>query len=109
MNTTTALHCFQTISALSLALLIGGTAGAHQRSITSSEDGHLHEYDHAEQSKTGCANGGRTTLFNLGVHPHALHCAGASSFDTTAPAPIRLAKPLSGNRYRSDEPIRYSF
>ncbi|WP_019340687.1 hypothetical protein [Stutzerimonas stutzeri] len=109
MNTTTAAHCFQTISALSLALLIGGTAGAHQRLISSSEDGHLHEYDHAVQSKTGCANGWRATLFNLGAHSHGPQCAGASSADTSVPAPIRLAKPLSGNPYRSGESIRYSF
>lgn len=109
MNTTTAAHCFQTISALSLALLIGGTASANHTSESSSEDGHLHGYGHAVQGETGCANGRRPTLFNLGVHPNAPQCAGASSSDTKAPAPIRLAKPLSGSPYRSDETIRYSF
>lgn len=108
MNTTTAAHCFQTISALSLALLIGGTASANHRSDLPSEDVHLHESGRSVQSKTGCAKSRGATLLNLGMNPNAPQCAGSSNADRT-PAPIRLAKPLAGNPYRSNETIRYSF
>ncbi len=108
MNTTTAAQCFQTIWALSLALLIGGTASAHHRSDLPSEDGLLHESGHSVQSKTGCAKSRGATLFNLGMHQNAPQCTGSSSSGIT-PAPIRLAKPLAGNPYRSNETIRYSF
>ncbi|MAX90342.1 MAG: hypothetical protein CMK99_06330 [Pseudomonas sp.] len=109
MNTTTAAQCFQTISALSLALLIGGTASAHHRSDLPSEDGLLHEAGHTVQSKTGCAKRRGATLFNLGMHQNAPQCVGSSSSNVATPAPIRLAKPLAGNPYRSNETIRYSF
>jgi hypothetical protein len=109
MNTTTAAQCFQTISALSLALLIGGTANANHRSDLPSDDRHLHESGHSVLSKTGCAKSRGATLFNLGMHQNAPQCAGSPSSGITPPAPIRLAKPLTGNPYRSNETIRYSF
>lgn len=106
MNTTTATHRMQTISALSLALLIGGTASAHHRADTTSEERHLHGY---EDSAQACANDGRPAVFNLGTAPMAPQCVGISGSNKTFPAPIRLAKPLSDSPYRSDESIRYSF
>ena len=109
MNTTTAAQYLQTISALSLALLIGGTASANHRSDLPSKDGHVHESGHSMQSKTGCAKPRGATLFNLGMRPNAPQCAGSSNSDLVIPAPIRLAKPLAGNPYRSNETIRYSF
>ncbi len=107
MNMTTATHRLQAISALSLALLISGTASANHKSDSPGGERHRHEYGNSVQSTPSCRGGRQPTLLNIGTHQNAQRCAVHS--EATAPAPIRLAKPLSGSPYRSDDNVRYSF
>ena len=107
MNTTTATQRIQTLSALSLALLISGTTNASHKA-GSAYDEHLHEYERAAQGTSHCAAG--KNIYNLGSRQSVSPCIGVNHTETRSPAPIRLAKPLSGSPYiRSGESIRYSF
>lgn len=111
MNTTTAAQRIQTISALSLALLISGTTSASHKSDTTGEF-HLHEYDSAVRGSPHCTSGhaGGKSMPDLGSRQSARTCLGADRFEMSPPATIRLAKPLSGSQYiRSGDSIRYTF
>ncbi len=108
MNTTTATQRFQTLSALSLALLISGTTNASHKSGSAYDEQHLHEYESAAQGTSHCTAG--KNIYNLGSRQSVSPCIGVNHAETQSPAPIRLAKPLSGSQYiRSGESIRYSF
>ena len=111
MNTATATHRFQTISALSIALLISGTTSASHRSDSSNTPPHSYGYEDVDVGKgiQSCKNSVGAVVSNLGTRQVRPPCGGPSS-TTDAPSPIRLAKPLSGRPYlRSIESIRYSF
>ena len=108
MNTTTATQRIQTLSALSLALLISGTTNASHKAGSAYDEQHLHEYESAAQGTSGCAAG--KNIYDLGSRQSVSPCIVVNHADTPSPAPIRLAKPLSGSQYiRSGESIRYSF
>ncbi|MCQ4322490.1 hypothetical protein [Stutzerimonas stutzeri] len=108
MNTTTAAQRIQTLSALSLALLISGTTNASYKSASAYDEQHLHEYESTAQAWSHCATG--KNIHNLGSRQSISPCIGVNHAETRSPVPIRLAKPLSGSRYiRSGESIRYSF
>ena len=112
MNTATATHRIQTLSALSIALLISGTTNASHKADAATDQQFPIRYQDAPLRASSCSGYGesRTIILNLGASRIASPCAGASSTDANAPAPIRLAKPLSGSPYmRSEDSIRYSF
>lgn len=108
MNTTIATQRLQTLSALSLALLISGTTNAGYQSASAYDEQHLHEYERSALASSHCAAG--KNIYNLGSRQSISRCIGVNHAETGSPAPIRLAKPLSGSQYiRSGESIRYSF
>lgn len=111
MNTATATHRTQAFSALSLALLISGTSYAGHKSDAVSDHLYPHGYKDVSQHTANCASGGESAaiIFSLGAQPTG-HCAKPNGIGAAAPAPIRLAKPLSGTPYmRTGESTRYSF
>lgn len=109
MNMNTAPQRRQTFSALSLALLIIGTANAHHKSEPTREDEQLDKFGHAMQGTLNCALSRGATAFAIPQQVQQCVGVGVTSADSTTPAPIHLAKPLSGSPYRSDKTDRYSF
>lgn len=109
MNMNSALYRTRTFSALSIALFIIGTANAHHKSEPARDNGHVQSHGQALESQPTCTTGRSAAVFNLGVQQSARKCSGQASSDSMTPAPIRLAKPLSGTPYRSEETVRYSF
>lgn len=112
MNTATATHLTRAFSALSLALLISGTSYAGHKSDALSDYLYPPGDKDAPQRRADCARGGESAaiIFSLGGQPTGQACTNLNGIDAAAPAPIRLAKPLSGTPYmRSGHSIRYSF
>lgn len=107
MNMNTAPLGMHIFSALSLALLIAGTANAHHKPDASGGVEHRDKFGYALQGAPSCAiNRGATATT---IRQQVRQCAGAPSAESARSAPIHLAKPLSGSPYRSDKTDRYSF
>jgi hypothetical protein len=107
MNTATASHRIQALSALSLALLIGTSHAAH-RSDSAGTERSSTERENSRLSSESCPGASSHTLtFQLAAPQTAPSCLGR---DKANAAPIRLARPMLGGPYlRSAENIRYSF
>ncbi len=109
MNTATATHLIQTISALSIALLCSGTTSASHRHDAAKAEPYPHGYEDVAKGTAGCRSGDKATVSYIGTQPVISRCHEMTR-SADASSPIRLAKPLSGSPYlRSGESIRYSF
>ena len=107
MNMNTAPQRIHTFSALSLALLIAGTANAHHKLDASGDGEHRDKFGYALQGAPSCVIDRGATAIT--IRQQVRQCAGAPSSDSAIPSPIHLVKPLSGSPYRSDKTDRYSF
>lgn len=110
MNTATATQCIQTTCALSIALLISGTASASQGSQQSGDEMYRQGYESFAAETPSCASSQdpRVIIFG-GARQLATPCSDANT-SMTIKSPVRLARPLSGRQYiRSGDSIRYSF
>lgn len=111
MNTATASHRIQALSALSLALLISGTSHGSNRSELASGERLPGGHESAILASQDCPGPkGHMLSFKLGASQSTPSCIGNDNPKAVSPAPIRLAKPLLGSPYnRTGESIRYSF
>lgn len=112
MNTATATQRLQTTCLLGLTLLISGTTGVVHIAQHSDDGLYRQGYENFSRDVPSCANsqGGQAIIFDHGARRTAPSCSAVSGSVTITPPPVRLARPLSDNRYiRSGESIRYSF
>lgn len=110
MNTATATHHIHTTCALSIALLISGTANLSHGTEQASGSAYRQRYESFAKDSPNCAISGSRVIFFESSSRQAEGTCTISDALTTPPPQVRLARPLSGSRYiRSGENIRYSF
>lgn len=111
MNTTAPMQRIQTTCALGIALLIGGTANASQRTEPFDGTAHRQGYETYSKGPVGCTTNQRpqVIIFDHGFRQASPACTEANNASLMPPA-VRLARPLSGRTYApTSDNTRYSF